>query len=86
MRTGRANSPTSTRKLAADIGARTVVDLGCGTGLLTRVLGGRGHAVIGIDPSPEMLAVARRGPHADQVRWISGNAPTSEPRSPTSRS
>jgi len=34
-------------------------DIGCGTGILTRLLAARGLDVIGIDPSQDMLAQAR---------------------------
>ena len=47
--------------LAAALDARTILDLGCGTGLLTRELAVEGRRVIGVDPAPAMLAVARRG-------------------------
>lgn len=36
------------------------IDLGCGTGISTRLLASRGLAVVGMDPSAEMLAEARR--------------------------
>jgi ubiquinone/menaquinone biosynthesis C-methylase UbiE len=35
------------------------LDVGCGTGRHTARLAALGHDVVGIDPSPEMLAVAR---------------------------
>jgi SAM-dependent methyltransferase len=38
----------------------TVADVGCGTGILTRMLASRGLRVVGVDPSDDMLAVARR--------------------------
>ncbi|MEU7573378.1 class I SAM-dependent methyltransferase [Micromonospora sp. NPDC049240] len=38
----------------------TVVDLGCGTGQLSLPLAGRTGALIGLDPEPDMLALARR--------------------------
>ncbi|MFJ8828875.1 class I SAM-dependent methyltransferase [Micromonospora aurantiaca] len=38
----------------------TVVDLGCGTGQLSIPLADRVGAVIGMDPEPDMLAIARR--------------------------
>ena len=37
---------------------RTVLDLACGTGSLTRELALRGYEMIGVDRSPEMLAQA----------------------------
>lgn len=40
-------------------GAR-VVDLGCGNGALTRQLVDRGYQVLGVDASPEQLALARQ--------------------------
>lgn len=36
-----------------------IVDLGCGTGISTRLFAASGKSVIGIDPNPDMLAVAR---------------------------
>jgi SAM-dependent methyltransferase len=60
--------------LAADLDARTILDLGCGTGLLTRELASDGRLVIGVDPSPAMLAYARRQPGADRVQWVEGDA------------
>lgn len=37
---------------------RSVAELGCGTGSLTRLLARRGYAVTAVDLSPDMLAVA----------------------------
>ena len=37
-----------------------LLDLGCGTGTLTLLLAARGHEMIGVDASPEMLSVAQR--------------------------
>lgn len=60
--------------LANAIGARTVVDLGCGTGLLTVALARVGRDMIGIDPSASMIEYARRRPGGDAVTWIVGDA------------
>ena len=61
-------------RLAADLDARTILDLGCGTGLLTRELAINGRHVVGVDPAPAMLAYARRQPGADRVRWVEGDS------------
>src|SRR5262245_57279643 len=61
-------------RLASDLDASTILDLGCGTGLLTRELAVDGRLVIGVDPAPAMLACARRQPGAERVRWIEGDS------------
>jgi SAM-dependent methyltransferase len=38
----------------------TVLDVGCGTGITSRLFSGRGCTVIGVEPDPRMAAVARR--------------------------
>ncbi len=60
---------------AAEVAARpagTVVDVGCGTGHVTRDLAATGLDVVGVDPSAGMLAIARRS-HPD-VRFVEGDA------------
>jgi SAM-dependent methyltransferase len=61
-------------QLAANLNARTIIDLGCGTGLLTRELAVGERHVIGLDPAPAMVAVARRQPGAERVQWIEGES------------
>ena len=58
--------------LAARLGAARALDLGCGTGTLARLLARRGLSVVAIDPDPEMLRVAGRGPGAELVDWRLG--------------
>lgn len=60
--------------IVSETGARSVIDVGCGTGVLALRLARAGHDVIGIDPSAPMLSIARRQPDADTVRWIRGTA------------
>jgi SAM-dependent methyltransferase len=60
--------------LADELDAGRIVDLGCGTGLLTRELATPGRQVLGVDPARAMLAVARRQPGAEHVRWVEGDA------------
>ena len=59
--------------VAESIKGQTVIDLGCGTGILTRMLAERvgvsGH-VIGVDSSTDMLASARRTTSATNVAFI----------------
>jgi SAM-dependent methyltransferase len=49
----------------------TVADLGCGTGIATRLFAERGLDVVGIDPNEEMLAKARS---AGGARYARGEA------------
>ena len=50
--------------LCAELGARRVVDIGCGNGALCRELANRGYEVVGCDPS------------TDGVRYAQSAAPT----------
>lgn len=71
---GPGEQPDFYERLAREIGARRIVDLGCGTGLITRALAERDFEMIGVEPSALMLAVARRQPFGDRVDWIEGGA------------
>jgi ubiquinone/menaquinone biosynthesis C-methylase UbiE len=62
------------RALADDVNARSIIDLGCGTGLLTRSFARAGRTVIGVDPSATMLNYARRQAGSENVTWIHGDA------------
>jgi SAM-dependent methyltransferase len=64
--------PRFYRDLASELDATTIVDLGCGTGQITCELARRGHRLIGVDPAPAMLDVARRRRGGERVRWIDG--------------
>lgn len=65
--------------LVDELGARTVVDIGCGTGSLPVLLAGRGIEVVGVDPALASLDVARAKPGAERVRWVEGDATTLPP-------
>ena len=41
-------------------GPRTVLDVGCGTGISSRLFIARGCTVVGLEPDPRMAEVARR--------------------------
>lgn len=60
--------------LAAELGANTVVDLGCGTGVFAVDLARSGYAVIGVDPADAMLDVARNRTAGLEIEWIHGSA------------
>lgn len=51
--------------------ARSVLDLGCGTGIFSVALAERGAEVVGVDPSAAMLDVARARTGGGLVRWVS---------------
>ncbi len=55
---------------------QSILDLGCGTGLLCNAYAALDHDVTGVDPSPAMLEVARRKPHANKIEWVESGAQT----------
>ena len=59
--------------LAKKLSVSSIVDIGCGSGLLTCELAKAGHQLIGIEPSKEMLKLARKSPCGEQVKWIEGS-------------
>jgi SAM-dependent methyltransferase len=60
--------------IADDLGARSVLDIGCGTGTFALLLADRGLKVTGVDPARGSLRIARAKPGAERVRWIHGDA------------
>ncbi|ASK65494.1 SAM-dependent methyltransferase [Brachybacterium avium] len=62
------------QRILAELGARSVIDVGCGTGSLAARLAADGLRVTGVDPARASLDIARAKPHADAVRWIHGTA------------
>ena len=58
--------------VATELGARTVLDLGCGTGTFAVLLAAQGFDVTGVDPAAASIDVARAKPGADRVRWVVG--------------
>jgi SAM-dependent methyltransferase len=61
-------------QLAHQLSARTIIDIGCGTGLVTHELAKRGYQMIGVEPSKLMLEVARKSPYSERIQWIEGDA------------
>ena len=60
--------------IAEELGASSVVDVGCGTGTLACRLARMGLDVHAIDPAMASLEVARGKAGADRVSWILGEA------------
>jgi len=56
--------------IAQDLGASSVLDVGCGTGTFALLLAEHGLEVIGVDPAAASLAVARTKPGSENVRWL----------------
>lgn len=54
------------------VAPKTIIDLGCGTGLLTCELAGKGYEMIGVEPAGPMLEIAEKKEYADRVKWIEG--------------
>lgn len=57
----------------ARLAPSSIIDFGCGTGLLTCELADLGYEVTGVEPARPMLDVAQRKEHAERVRWIEGD-------------
>lgn len=60
--------------MADALRAHSVLDIGCGTGVLAMLLADRGIEVTGIDPARASIDVARAKPGSERVRWICGDA------------
>ena len=67
--------------LVEELDARSVLDVGCGTGTFACMLVRRGVRVTAVDPARASLDVARAKPGADAVAWLLGDATTLAPLS-----
>lgn len=66
-------------RIVREVGARSVLDVGCGTGSLSCRLASAGFDVVGVDPAEASLDVARHKAGAGRVRWIRGDATSLPP-------
>jgi SAM-dependent methyltransferase len=62
--------------VAIELGARSVLDVGCGTGTFACMLARRGVHVTAVDPARASLDVAHGKPDAAAVDWLFGEATT----------
>jgi ubiquinone/menaquinone biosynthesis C-methylase UbiE len=60
--------------MVAEFDARSVLDVGCGTGTFACLLADRGIETVGVDPAAASIEVARGKPGAQRVRWLHGDA------------
>jgi SAM-dependent methyltransferase len=60
--------------LVGELGARSVLDVGCGTGTFACRLAAQGLDVTAVEPAVASLEIARAKRGAPRVRWWSGDA------------
>jgi SAM-dependent methyltransferase len=60
--------------ITRELGARRILDFGCGTGAFSLLLAREGFEVTGVDPARASVDLACAKPGAEQVRWIVGDA------------
>lgn len=60
-------------ELAKELNAKSVLDIGCGTGCLASLLCENGFEVTGLDPAEASLEIARKKPNTSDVKWILGD-------------
>lgn len=53
---------------------KSILDLGCGTGLICNELSKLGHDVTGVDPAEAMLEVSRTKSHGKNIEWVRSTA------------
>ncbi|OAI39408.1 methyltransferase type 11 [bacterium SCGC AG-212-C10] len=60
--------------IVRELNAKSVLDVGCGTGCFACLLSEHGYDVVGVDPAAASLDVARRKGTRQPVEWILGDA------------
>jgi 2-polyprenyl-3-methyl-5-hydroxy-6-metoxy-1,4-benzoquinol methylase len=59
---------------ASDVGAKKIVDVGCGTGLMSCAFARKGFEVVGVEPAKPMLEIAKKTNCSKNVKWVHGLA------------
>jgi len=65
--------------IVAELGAVSVLDVGCGTGTFACRLALRDIDVVGVDAAKASLDIAASKPGGERVRWLHGDATTLAP-------
>jgi len=75
-----------TLELLGEVRGVRILDVGCGEGGHTRELAARGARVVGVDGSPELVAVAKRraAKAGHKIEYVCANASSLEPIQPES--
>ncbi len=60
--------------IAKELKARSILDIGSGTGCFAILASRQGFEVTGLEPAKASMDVAVQKPHADKVRWILGDS------------
>lgn len=60
--------------LSKELEAKSVLDIGCGTGCFAHRLAEEGFKVVAVDPARSSIEAAKRKANANQVQWIFGTA------------
>jgi len=74
---GNRDDLTAYLDIADELGADSVLDVGCGTGCLAILLAESGRTVLGVDPAQASLEIAKSKDGAGRATWVHGDATTS---------
>jgi SAM-dependent methyltransferase len=60
-------------EILEELNAKSVIDIGCGTGSLACLLITKGYEVTGVEPARASIEFAKSKQYADRVNWILGD-------------